>query len=76
MRDELDVGGAVTARGEQGGDFRQVRDRRDVGRALLAAEAAVEVGSDAAMVRVAGDLTDVIDVIDYPFERDARAFRR
>ena len=48
----------------------------DVGRALLAAECAVEIGADAAVPRVAGDLADAIDVIDHRIERDARAFRR
>ena len=76
MRDELDVGGAVAACGEQRGQLREVGDRRDVGRALLAAEAAVEIRADAAVPGVAGNLADVVDVVDHAFERDAGALGR
>ncbi len=53
--------------------MREVCDRLHVRRALLAAEGAVEVRSDHAVARVAGELADVIDVIEHPLEGHAGA---
>ena len=69
------VGIAARLRSKSG-IFVQVGDRLDVRRALLAAEGAVEVRADHAVPCVAGDLADVIDVIDHAVERHAGALRR
>ena len=66
---------AVTAGPQQVRDAREVRDRLDLGRGLLAAERAVEIAADADVPRVARNLADVVDVVDQPIERDARASR-
>ena len=71
MRDELDVVVGVAASLQQRLEFHQVGDGVEVGRRLLAAEAAVEVGADADVPGVAGQLADVVDVID-----ERRASRR
>ena len=76
MRDLLDVLLTVAARREQRGEPGQIGDGVEVGRALFAAEPAVEIGADAAVAGVAGDLADVIDVIADGLERDAGALGR
>ena len=60
---------------KQAGQLLQIGDRVEVARRLLAAEAAVEVGADAGVVGVAGELTDVIDVIDHVRQRHAGRLR-
>ena len=49
--------------------FGKLGDRVEIVRRLLFAEAAVEVGSQAAMFRVAGKLANVVGVIDDVLER-------
>src|SRR5262245_58174196 len=61
VHDPLYVRLAVPAAGENVGDFVQVGDRVEIVRRLLFAKSAVEVGPHAAMVRVPGQLADVVD---------------
>src|SRR5205823_6038013 len=70
-RNQFDVGLLVSARGQHRRNAAEVCDRVEVGRGLLAAECAVEIGTDPGMTRVAGDLADVIDVIHDSFEFQA-----
>ena len=58
------------------GQAGQIGDRVDVGRALLPAERAVEVGANPAVAGVAGELADVIDVIDHVFRASRRRLGR
>ena len=64
VHDAFDVGVAVAAVAEQRGHLLEVGDGGEVSRGLFFAEAAVEVCADAAVVRVAGQLADVVDVVD------------
>src|SRR6266540_5010782 len=75
VRNLIEVGFLVPALRKNAGQSREVCNRVHVGGTLLAAECAIEIRSDAAVPRVARDLADVIDVIDYRIERHARALR-
>src|SRR5439155_19333890 len=64
VRDQLDVGRFVSAPREEIRNVRQVSDRVEVRRRLLTAKGAVEIGADASVTRVAGDLADMSDVVN------------
>ena len=51
-------------------EFLQVRDAIEPGGRLLGAEAAVQVAADGRVVRIAGELADVVDVVGHGFETD------
>src|SRR5215203_2143892 len=72
VRDRLDVVLAISPRAKPFGDAGEVRHGLDLQGRLLAAETAVEVAADADVSRVAGNLTDVVGVIEQPIERHAR----
>ena len=74
MQDGFNVRLTITARAEQVGQSLQVGDGVEIRGALLASEAAVEVGADAAMAGVAGELADVVDVLDHFLELELRGF--
>ena len=73
--DALHVGGVVTALLEQSGQLGEVGDGFEIGRGLLGAKAAVEIGADAAVACGAGELADVVNVIDHRVERDTGGLR-
>ena len=61
---------------EQARDLRQVGDGLEVRGRLFASERAVEIAADADVPRAAGDVADVVDVIDERLERHAGSLRR
>ena len=71
MRNRFDIRFSVASAPQDSGQVREIGDRVHVRRALLAAECAVEIRADAAVPRVAGELADVVDVIDDGLERHA-----
>jgi hypothetical protein len=62
-----EVVGAVAALREEVVELREVGDAVEVERRLLGAVAAVEIGADADVARVAGELADVVNVLADPF---------
>jgi hypothetical protein len=64
------VGGRITARVKQGYQILQIRDGVNPRRRGLQAEAAVEIGADPSMKRIACQLTDMIKMIDRVFKRN------
>ena len=72
--DPFDVRLAVASLLENLGDFVYVGDRIEIFRRLLFAEASIEVRADAAVLGIAGELANVVDVVDQFFERDIRLF--
>jgi len=62
-----DVVGAVAALREEVGEVCEVGDAVEIERRLLGAVAAVEIGADADVARVAGELADVVNVLADPF---------
>jgi len=71
VHDAFDIVAGVAAAGQHVGKFAEVGDGLEVGRALFAAETAVEVGADPDMAGVTGELADVVDVVDLVFESHA-----
>src|SRR5262245_11642098 len=53
----------------------QVGDGVEIIRRLFAAETAIEIGADGRMPRIAGQLTDAINVIDRDFQLRSRLLR-
>ena len=70
--DALDIDGRVAATVEDVGQFLQVGDRLQIVGGLFLTEAAVEVGADAAMVRIPRKLADVVGVVGEVFHRNGR----
>lgn len=66
--DVVDVGGFVAAGGEGFGEGGDVGDGVEVHGGLFSAVAAVEIGADADVAGVAGELADVVDVFADLFE--------
>ena len=63
LSDDLDV---LHAAGEE--SQRVFDNGIEVGRCLFAAKCAVQVGTDSGVASVAGDFTDVVDVINDPVQ--------
>jgi hypothetical protein len=63
-----DVLRAPAARSQQIAQFAHVGDGFQVARGLFAAETAVQIGAEADMACIAGDLTDVVNVLYQFFE--------
>ena len=64
VHDQFDILVAVTAFGQHRWQARQVGNRIEVGGRLFATESAVQVRADSRMTRVAGELTDVVDMVE------------
>ena len=64
MEDRVDVGVGVVAVSQGRGEFLHVGDRVDLAGGHLAAEPAVQVAAYADVVAAAGELADVVDVVD------------
>ena len=76
MSDQLDVGRFVSARCQQVRNARQVGDRIQVHWGLFAAKCAVEIRAAAGVTRVAGDLANVINVVNDSLQLQTDRFRR
>src|SRR5689334_18490046 len=76
MSDLLNVGFCVATGFQECWNTCQIRDRVEVSRSLLAAEAPIQICAESNMKRVACDLTNVIDMFNQAFEFQADAFRR
>ncbi len=64
VKDGVDVGGRVASLGQQRLQAAQIGDRFQIARRLLGSEAAVQVAADADVPGVAGQLANVVDLVD------------
>jgi len=72
MHDAFDVACVIAAPSKQVRNSLQIRNRVQFARRLLGAETAIQIAADPAVPRVAGQLADVIDVVDEALHADQR----
>jgi len=75
LEDPIDIFPGISACREERSDGDEISDAVEIHRRLLRPVTAVQIGADADMLRVAGDLADVIDVVADLLDLQSEIFR-
>src|SRR5688572_25678720 len=70
MHDRLDVLFRIATNGQQTRDLLEIGDGIEIARRLFASKAAVKVCPKSSMPGIAGQLTNIINMIDHAVQRD------